>query len=85
MDEQTKLGLGVLGAAMGLGPLGDWLLRATPWGINVLLWVAALAGAAVALTRWGGWRWLEVDAGSCRSPSSSPLPSRGATRLSWLR
>jgi hypothetical protein len=64
MDERTRLGLGVLGAAMGLGSLGDWLLRATPWGINVLLWVAALAGAAVALTRWGrlevvgGGRWL---------------------------
>jgi hypothetical protein len=64
MDEQTKLGLGVLGAAMGLGSLGDWLLRATPWGINVLLWVALLAGAAAALSRWrrlevvGGGRWL---------------------------
>jgi hypothetical protein len=64
MDERTKLGLGVLGAAVVLGALGDWLLRATPWGINVLLWVGALAGAAVALSRWGrlevagGGRWL---------------------------
>src|ERR671914_2431298 len=53
MDERTKLGLGVLGTALVLGSLGDWLLRATPWGINVLLWVAVLAGAAVALSRWG--------------------------------
>jgi hypothetical protein len=64
MDERTKLGLGVLGAALVLGSLGDWLLRATPWGINVLLWVAVLAGVAVALSRWGrleiagGGRWL---------------------------
>src|SRR3712207_6948121 len=42
----------------------DLLLRATPWGINVLLWVAILAGAAMTLWRWGrleaagGGRWL---------------------------
>jgi hypothetical protein len=53
MDERTKVGLGVLGAALVLGSLGDWLLRATPWGINVLLWVAVLAGSAVPLSRWG--------------------------------
>src|SRR5918992_4776786 len=64
MDERTKLGLGVLGTALVLGSLGDWLLRATPWGVNVLLWVAVLAGAAVALSRWrrlevaGEGRWL---------------------------
>jgi hypothetical protein len=60
MDERTKLGLGVLGAALVLGSLGDWLLRATPWGINFLLWVAVLAGAAVALSRWGR---MEVTGG----------------------
>lgn len=60
MDERTKLGLGVLGAALVVGSLGDWLLRATPWGINVFLWVAVLAGVAVALSRWGG---LEVAGG----------------------
>ncbi len=63
MDDRTKLGLGLLGAALAVGVLGDLLLRATPWGINVLLWVAILAGAAVALWRWGrleagGGRWL---------------------------
>jgi hypothetical protein len=64
MDERTKLGLGVLGAALVLGLLGDLLLRATPWGINAFLWVATLAGAAVVLSRWGrlevagGGRWL---------------------------
>ncbi len=80
MDERTKLGLGVLGAAMVVGSLGDWLLRATPWGINVFLWVAVLAGVAVALSRWGGWRWREGDAGWRRWLSSSPPGWRGATR-----
>ena len=64
MDGKTRLGLGVLGAAHVLGLLGDWLLRATPWGVNLFLWVAALAGAA-ALVVWCGClrvageeRWL---------------------------
>ena len=54
----------MLGAALVLGLVGDLLLRATPWGVNVLLWVAALAGAAISLSRWrrlevaGGGRWL---------------------------
>ena len=64
MDDRTKLGLGLLAAALTLGLLGDLLLRATPWGINVLLWVAILATVAVALWRWGrleaagSGRWL---------------------------
>jgi Domain of unknown function (DUF4153) len=64
MDDRTKFGLGLLGAALLLGLLGDLLLRATPWGINVLLWVGCLASAAVALTHRGrldvegGGRWL---------------------------
>jgi hypothetical protein len=43
---KTRLGLGILGAALALGLLGDWLLRATPWGVNLFLWVAALVFAA---------------------------------------
>jgi hypothetical protein len=62
MDDRTRLGLGVLGAALVLGLLGDLLLRATPWGVNVLLWVAVLAGAAAVLSRrlgaGGEGRWL---------------------------
>src|SRR3712207_4250186 len=64
LDGKTRLGLGVLGAALVLGLLEDWLLRATPWGVNLFLWVAALVGAA-ALVVWRGWlrvagegRWL---------------------------
>lgn len=49
MKEKTKLGLSVLGAGLVLGLLGDALLRAEPWGLNVLLWVGALVGASAAL------------------------------------
>ncbi|HEV3471241.1 MAG TPA: DUF4173 domain-containing protein [Pyrinomonadaceae bacterium] len=64
MTERTKLGLCVLGAGLMLGLLGDALLRAEPWGLNVPLWVGALAAAAATLHRRGGFaaardgRWL---------------------------
>lgn len=56
MDERTKLGLGVLGAAAILGLLGDLLLRATPWGLNVGLWAAAFVFMGAALAIWRGVR-----------------------------
>lgn len=64
MGEKTKQGLKVLEAALLLGVLGDAMLRATPWGLNVLVWTGALAvalsvllkrssrGALVAEARW---------------------------------
>jgi hypothetical protein len=64
MSERTKLGLALLGAAFVLGVLGDELLRATPLGINVLLWHGALVITLVLLARWrrialtGGRRWM---------------------------
>ena len=51
MNERTKLGLGVLEVALLLGLLGDALLRATPWGLNLPLWVGVLTAAFVALNR----------------------------------
>ncbi len=68
LGERTRLGLGVMGAALVLGGLGDVLLRATPWGVNFLLWVTALVGMAVLLAKAGGvrlegeGRWLAVVA-----------------------
>ena len=53
MGERTRLGLAVLGVALVLGGLGDVLLRATPWGINFLIWVTAVACFAIWLARWG--------------------------------
>ncbi len=49
MSERTKLGLEVLEAAVLLGVLGDVMLRATPWGLNVLLFILALVAAMIAL------------------------------------
>ena len=54
MDDRTKLGLGLLLTALVAGLLGDVLLRETPWGINVLIWVTALTIGAIVLTRFGG-------------------------------
>lgn len=64
MKSSTRTGLLVLEASLLLGLLGDALLRATPWGLNVLLWVGALAAAYAALVRrrrvrlGGEGRWL---------------------------
>src|SRR5688500_15208833 len=64
MSDRTRLGLGLLGAALVLGVLGDELLRATPIGINLFLWVAALVVTLALLARWrrtsltGGRRWM---------------------------
>lgn len=54
MNERTKQGLNVLEAALLLGVLGDALLRATPWGLNVLLWTGplVLAGFLALPVRW---------------------------------
>ena len=49
MDRRTRTGLNILEAALLLGMLGDALLRATPWGLNVLLWAGALLAALCAL------------------------------------
>ncbi len=64
MSSRTKLGLGLLGAALFLGLLGDELLRATPLGLNLFLWVAALAAVLIGLglrrgaPLTGGRRWM---------------------------
>lgn len=66
MPEQTIIGLGILGAALGLGLLGDLLLRSLPWGINVFLWIGTLILSVVGLLEWrgrearGGGRWLAL-------------------------
>jgi len=54
MNERTRRGLVVVGAAVALGILGDALLRATPWGLNLLVWIAALAAVGAGMLRTGG-------------------------------
>ena len=61
MNERTKCGLKILEAALLLGILGDALLRAMPWGLNVTLWTSALAGALVALLARGRRQALAAE------------------------
>lgn len=49
MNEKTKTGLEILQTAVLLGVLGDVLLRQTPWGLNVMLFVGALVAAMIML------------------------------------
>lgn len=64
MSKTSRLALTILLASLILGLLGDLLLRATPWGLNATLWIAALALSLAAITQWqavqltGGGRWL---------------------------
>lgn len=66
MSERAQTGLVILGFAAGLGLLGDLLLRATPWGINALLWCGALVAATVGVLRvrevqaLGEGRWMVI-------------------------
>lgn len=64
MKPISKLALTILFASFLLGLLGDVLLRALPWGLNAVLWIAALALTIGAIAQWravnlsGGGRWL---------------------------
>ena len=49
MNERTKTGLEIIQAAVLLGVLGDVLLRQMPWGLNILLFIAALVAAMTML------------------------------------
>ena len=51
MIAKTKTGFDILKVALGLGILGDLLLRQTPWGLNVLLFNLAFVGGLVWLLR----------------------------------
>jgi len=55
------LSLRLLGSAALLGLLGDWLVRAEPWGLNVVVGTTALAVAAASLVPEG-----RFGAGSAR-------------------
>jgi hypothetical protein len=58
MNERTKIGIEILEAAILLGILGDTLLRVTPWGLNVPLWIGGVAAASLVLMmRWRGVTW----------------------------
>jgi hypothetical protein len=77
LSEQTKLGLGMLAVALVAGLGGDVLLRATPWGINLLLWLALTSGAVLALCRWQKSLSIAVN------PWLLGVLCFGATALAW--
>src|SRR5262245_43913880 len=66
MTDRTKLGISTIAMALISGALGDALLRATPWGLNLLVWIALLVGAAGASLAFNrsesmtGIRWLVI-------------------------
>ncbi len=68
MNATTRTSLTLLPLALGMGLLGDQLLRATPWGLNVFLWtLAGLATLGVLtlrlrLTVLGEGAWLALPA-----------------------
>src|SRR5215210_3854541 len=64
VSNTTKIGLETIAAAALMGALGDGLLRALPWGLNVPVWIGLLLAAFLALAWWrkvplnGDGRWL---------------------------
>ncbi|HEX6750949.1 MAG TPA: DUF4173 domain-containing protein [Longimicrobium sp.] len=79
LSPRTRHGLGVTGAALALGVLGDALLRPIPWGANVTLWVIALVAAAAALQRWtetddayAGWMPVALTVAALMAWRDSP-------------
>jgi uncharacterized protein DUF4153 len=52
--ERTRLAIYVLGAALLFGVLGDGLLRAMPWGINLPIFMALFLAALLYLARTHG-------------------------------
>ena len=52
MNNRSKTGFDILKVALGVGVLGDVLLRQTPWGLNVFLFnLAFVAGTILVLMR----------------------------------
>ncbi len=49
MNKSTKTGLHILQAALIVGAAGDILLRATPWGLNVLLFNIVFVAGMITL------------------------------------
>lgn len=61
MNERTKTGLEILLVAVIVGVLGDVLLRATPWGINVPIFNAAFAAGMITILRRHAPQYLTLQ------------------------
>ena len=51
IEPRTRLGLEIVAVGLGSGVVGDLLLRAMPWGVNVAICTAVLVGAGAWLVR----------------------------------
>jgi hypothetical protein len=77
MNQRTQVGSIVLVAALCLAILGDALLRSTPWGINIFLWISALGLVLVLLGR----RWSNFSAPRQYELTTTAL--LGAAAFAW--
>jgi hypothetical protein len=66
MTDKTRLGFSILGAASAAGALGDGLLRATPWGVNLFVWIVGIFPVAGSHQARSGL--LRGRAGVSRNP-----------------
>ena len=64
MNDRSKKGMVVLAVALILAVLGDFLLRATPWGVNFPIWMLAMTVGFLWVARvcgvklFRGFMWL---------------------------
>lgn len=89
LSAATRNSLRVLAAAALLGGLGDVLLRATPWGLNLTLWTLALVAAAVILRRGAelgtaGRAWIPLALGATALMTWRDSPTLKALDLTAL-
>lgn len=61
MNERTKTGLLILQVALAIGILGDILLRATPWGINELVFNAVFAVGMILILKRRAPQYLTLQ------------------------
>jgi hypothetical protein len=66
MTEKTRLGISLIAASVVGGALGDALLRATPWGLNLFVWIAFLIASVAVVMLFNrveslaGNKWLVI-------------------------
>jgi hypothetical protein len=89
VSHQTRVGVGVTGAALALGMMGDALLRSAPWGLNLALWTVALVVAIAALQRWAdvddvAVGWIPVAVGTAALIAWRDSPTLKALDLAAL-
>jgi hypothetical protein len=61
MTENTRFGISLIAASIVGGAVGDALLRATPWGVNLLVWIVALIASVTIVLILNR---VELEAGS---------------------